>query len=150
MIHGIHAGQADKGGFRNKGLTVYGFGGSVNDFASVVFPGKLKDCATCHVGNSYQVTGPWLAPTDNGILGSTISSATSMTDSADNLRISPTAAVCSSCHDGSVAKLHMQDPSSGGNLSATESTLKTMVVENCAFCHGDGRVFDVKTVHGVK
>ena len=44
----------------------------------------------------------------------------------------------------------MQDPSTGGNFSATESTLKATVVENCAFCHGDGRLFDVKTVHGVK
>src|SRR5207237_4310761 len=61
MIHGIHAGQADKGGFRTQGITVYGFGGSVNDFSDVVFPGKLNDCATCHVGNSYQVTGPCLA-----------------------------------------------------------------------------------------
>ena len=150
MIHGIHAGQADKGGFRNKGLVVYGFGGSVNDFSGVVFPGRLKDCATCHVGNSYQVAGPWLSPTANGIRGSTIGSGASAIDAADNLRISPTAAVCSSCHDGAVARLHMQDPSTGGSFSATEATLNVGVVENCAFCHGDGRLFDVKTVHGVK
>ncbi|MFL6661955.1 MAG: OmcA/MtrC family decaheme c-type cytochrome [Rhizobacter sp.] len=150
MIHGIHAGQADKGGFRTQGITVYGFGGSVNDFSDVVFPGKLNDCATCHVGNSYQVTGPWLAPTLSGILGSTIATAASATDATDNLRMSPTVAVCSSCHDGAVAKLHMQDASTGGSFSATEATLQTSVVENCSFCHGDGRVFDVKVVHGVK
>jgi len=150
MVHGIHAGQADKGGFRTKGLTVYGFGGSVNDFSDIVFPGSLKDCATCHVGNSYQITGNWAAPTANGILGSTISTGASTTDSADNLRISPTAAVCSSCHDSAVAKVHMQDATTGGTFSATEATLRASVVENCAFCHGDGRVFDVKTVHGVK
>jgi formate-dependent nitrite reductase cytochrome c552 subunit len=96
------------------------------------------------------VAGIWNAPTANGILGTTFSSAASTTDAADNLRISPTAAVCSSCHDGAVARLHMQDPSSGGSFSATEATLKSTVVENCAFCHGDGRVFDVKTVHKVK
>ena len=38
MVHGIHAGQADKGGFRTKGLVVYGFGGSVNDFSEVRYP----------------------------------------------------------------------------------------------------------------
>ena len=102
------------------------------------------------MGNSYQVTGPWLAPTASGILGSTIATAASATDAADNLRMSPTVAVCSSCHDGAVAKLHMQDASTGGSFSATEATLQTSVVENCSFCHGDGRVFDVKAVHGVK
>ncbi len=150
MIHGIHAGQAGKGGFRTKGITLYGFGGSVNDFSDVVFPGKLNDCATCHIGNSYQVAGNWLAPTANGILGSTFSSGASSTDSSDNLRISPTAAVCSSCHDNAVARLHMQDSLSGGNFSATQTTLNSSVVENCSFCHGDGRLFDVKLVHGVK
>ena len=44
----------------------------------------------------------------------------------------------------------MQDPSTGGSFSATQATLNVSVVENCAFCHGDGRLFDVKTVHGVK
>jgi len=150
LIHGLHAGQADKGGFRGKGLTVYGFGGSVNDFSSVVFPARLQDCATCHVGNSYQIAGTWLEPTANGILGSTVSTGASTTDASDNLRISPTVAVCSSCHDGAVAKLHMEDAASGGTFAATQATLKASVAENCAFCHGEGRLFDVKTVHGVK
>ena len=44
----------------------------------------------------------------------------------------------------------MQDASTGGNFSATQATLNTLVVENCTFCHGDGRVFDVKSVHGIK
>ena len=150
MIHGIHAGEAGNGGFRTKGITVYGFGGSVNDFSKVVFPGKLNDCANCHVGVSYQLAGIWTSPTANGILGNTINSATSWTDASDNLRISPTAAVCASCHDGAVAKLHMQDPGSGGNFSATQATLIGTVVEGCTICHGEGRVFDVKKVHGVK
>ncbi|HJV62250.1 MAG TPA: OmcA/MtrC family decaheme c-type cytochrome [Albitalea sp.] len=150
MIHGIHAGQASKGGFRNKGLVVYGFGGSVNDFSDIVFPGQLKDCTTCHTSDSYKLTSLWLTPAINGVLGSTVDSGASATDSSDNLRISPTAAVCSSCHDGDVAKAHMQDASTGGSFSATQATLKTTVVENCTFCHGDGRAFDVKTVHGVK
>ena len=114
MIHGIHAGQTGKGGFRTKGITIYGFGGSVNDFSGVVFPGKLNDCSTCHAGTSYQLTGVWAAPTANGILGSTISTGASTTDPSDNLRITPIAAVCSSCHDSAVAKTHMQDAFNGG------------------------------------
>ena len=71
MIHGIHAGQASNGGFRAKGITIYGFSGA-NDFSTVVFPGKLNDCTACHIGTSYQLTGIWAPPTANGILGTTI------------------------------------------------------------------------------
>jgi OmcA/MtrC family decaheme c-type cytochrome len=150
MVHAIHAGQADKGGFRTKGLTIYGFGGSVNEFSGVVFPGKLDDCTTCHVGTSYQLLGGWTAPTANGLLGTTIASGASSTDPTDNLRVSPTAAVCASCHDSPVARLHMQDPSTGGTFSVTQAALNVAPVEACTFCHGDGKILDVKTVHGVK
>ena len=150
MIHAIHAGETGKGGIRTKGITVYGFGGRGNDFNSVVFPGKLNDCSTCHTGTSYQLTGVWAAPTANGILGNTISTGASTTDPSDNLRITPIAAVCSSCHDGALAKFHMQDAGSGGNFSATQAVINAAAPEACSFCHGPGRVFDVKVVHGVK
>ncbi len=150
MIHAIHAGQTDKGGFRTKGITVYGFGGSVNDYSKVVFPGKLNDCSTCHAGTSYQLTGTWGAPTANGILGSSISTGASTTDPADNLRITPIAAVCSSCHDSALAKLHMQDTFNAANFSATQAAINAAGPENCSFCHGPGRVYDVQVVHGVK
>jgi OmcA/MtrC family decaheme c-type cytochrome len=150
MIHGIHAGQAGKGGFRTKGITVYGFGGSVNDFSGVVFPGKLNDCTTCHGGTSYQLAGTWDSPTANGILGSTISTGASTSDAADNLRITPIAAVCSSCHDGAVAKAHMQDAFNAANFSATQAQINAGPPEACSFCHGAGRALDVKVLHGVK
>ena len=150
MIHAIHAGESDKGGFRTKGITIYGFGGSMNDFSGVVFPGKLNNCATCHAGTSYQLTGVWAAPTANGILGSTISTGASPTSSADNLRITPTAAVCSSCHDSAVAKLHMQDSFNGGNFSATQAAIAAAAPEACSFCHGPGKALDVQVVHGVQ
>lgn len=147
MIHGIHAGQASNGGFREKGLVVYGFGGSVNDFSKVVFPGKLNNCTACHTDTSYLLTGNWATPSANGILGSTISTGASASDATDNVRISPITAVCSSCHDSAVAKLHMEDPGSGGSFSVLPGTT---VVESCALCHGAGRVLDVKVVHGVQ
>ena len=150
MIHAIHAGEAGKGGFRTKGITVYGFGGSVNNFSGVVFPGKLKDCSTCHTGTSYQLTGVWATPTASGILGNTITTGASTTSSADNLRITPTAAVCSSCHDSAVAKVHMQDAFNGANFSATQAAINAGTQEACSFCHGAGKTFDVKTLHGVQ
>ncbi len=145
MIHGIHAGQASKGGFRGKGLVVYGFGGSINDFSGVVFPGKLNVCETCHVNLSYQLGGIWAAPSSNGILGTTVSSSASGTDPASNLRNSPTAAVCSSCHDGDPTRAHMI--ANGASFSATQAAIAA-TPENCAFCHGVGKVFDVTVVHG--
>lgn len=147
MIHGIHAGQASNGGFRAKGIVVYGFGGSANDYSHVVFPGQLSNCTACHTSTSYQLTGLWESPTASGILGTTVDTAASATDAADNLRVSPTAAVCSSCHDGAVARVHMQE--NGGNFSSTQAGLGGSV-ETCVLCHGAGRVFDVKAVHGVK
>ena len=150
MIHAIHAGQKSNGGFREKGIVVYGFGGSVNDFSGVKFPGKLKDCSACHTGTSYQLTGVWATPTASGILGSTISTGASTTSSADNLKITPTAAVCSSCHDSAVAKAHMQDAFNGGNFSATQAAINAGTQEACSFCHGVGKAVDVKTLHGVQ
>ncbi len=150
MIHAIHAGQSGKGGIRTKGITIYGFGGSVNDFSGVVFPGKLNDCSTCHARTSYQLAGIWSTPTAGGILGSTTSTGASASDPADNLRITPTAAVCSSCHDSALAKSHMQDAFNGGIFSATQAAIKAASEENCSFCHGAGKALDVKTVHGVQ
>jgi len=150
MIHAIHAGQADKGGFRTKGIVVYGFNSSVNDFSHVVFPGRLNDCTTCHAGTSYQLGGAWASPVASRILGSTISTGASARDSTDNLRISPTASVCSSCHDSAAAQTHMEDTFQGARFSATQAAISAADSEHCAFCHGPDAAWDVKRVHGVK
>lgn len=149
MIHGIHAGQAGKGGARTRGLVVYGFGGSVNDFGTVVFPGRLADCASCHTGDSYRLSGLWTAPTANGIPGTTVGSGASGTDPADNLRNSPIAAVCTSCHDSDTTKAHVSHAVAGGSLGATQAAINAKT-ENCQQCHGVGVPLDVKTAHGVK
>jgi OmcA/MtrC family decaheme c-type cytochrome len=148
IIHAIHAGQADRGGFRTTGITIYRSDSSPHNFSSVVFPGKLNDCSMCHTGTSYQLTGPfWDAPAANGILGSTISTPTA--NSADNLRITPIAAVCSSCHDGGLERTHMEDAFNAGNFSATQAAI-VAAPEACSFCHGPGRAVDIQVVHGVR
>lgn len=164
LIHGVHAAAkttytgATAHGFRNKGLVIYGFNSSVNDFSHIRFPGILNDCTTCHLTGTYELTGKWEVPTQSGVLGSSIDTApgasaatlaAQLADQTDDLNITPTAAVCSSCHDGAVAKSHME--LNGALFSATQATINTgAVLEACAICHGPGRVADVKVIHGVK
>ena len=160
LIHAIHGAE-----IRENGLVVYGFGGSVNDFSEVGFPGFVQDCETCHLAGTYELEGTWETPTLNGILASTIESAPNATvggvatgpgsladglaDQSDDLNISPTAAVCSSCHDSAVAQAHMVVPG-GALFDATQDDITNMVggnFETCAVCHGPGRDADVEEVH---
>lgn len=168
MIHAIHAAArtaypippATTGtpahGFREKGIQVRS-----NDFSHIRFPGILNDCLTCHRPGTYELTGTWANPTLNGIASSTIFSVPAATDltslragllnQADDYKISPTAAVCSSCHDDDLAKVHMRSTGGAvfGDDMKTQSVITSTVVETCVVCHGPGKVADVKVVHGV-
>ncbi len=158
MIHGIHAGaqklydKTPAHGFREKGLVV---GGS-HDFSDTRFPGILNDCETCHKPGTYVLSGDWELPTQNGILSSTTDAAptgtteaaigTEVADPTDDLNISPTAAVCSSCHDGLVARTHMIT-TGGAVFDETQSVISSSVIETCSVCHGPGSIADVEVVH---
>jgi len=155
LIHGIHG--ADH---RVDGLVVYGFGGSVHDFGDVRFPGIVQDCETCHLEGTYELDGIWETPTINNILASTINTAPGnpatveafeamLAEPDDDLNISPTAAVCSSCHDSDLAQAHMMVPG-GAVFDKTQPNISNMVdgnFETCAVCHGPGRDADVEEVH---
>jgi len=165
MIHGIHAGSKTSldgtktlHGFREKGVYISGA-----DFSGMRFPGILKDCSTCHTGTTYQLAGIWELPTQTGhILASTVDSTpgllstdltatvdASLQNPADDLNITPVAAVCSSCHDGELPKQHML--LNGAHFADTQANITNNVnsYETCAVCHGPGRTADVKVVHGV-
>jgi OmcA/MtrC family decaheme c-type cytochrome len=119
MIHGIHAGEAGEHGIsvRSNGLVVYGFRRSLHDYSHVRYPvgdSGLRNCDMCHVGS-----GPPPLPLAAEVLGSTIRTGdpalagqaeidAALEDAADDLNISPTAAVCSSCHDGGQIQSHME------------------------------------------
>ena len=166
LIHGIHAGaeinyDASEGhGFREKGLVVWGFpgwpcdqlGGAVgsceHDFSHVRFPGILQDCETCHKPGTYKLEGDWVLPTDNGILSTTVTTTPDVTTPDDDENISPTAAVCSSCHDSKVAQAHMIVPG-GAVFDQPQGVIDGVVVETCSVCHGPGSSFDVEVVHGL-
>jgi OmcA/MtrC family decaheme c-type cytochrome len=163
MIHAIHAAERssptdpDRHGFRENGIVIYGYGGSEHDFSHVRFPGALWKCETCHLPDTYKLTdrtalggANWEQPAQSGILGSTITSGGD-NDPSNDQKISPTAAVCSACHDGAVAQSHMED--NGGLFglplgltSVTQSDIDSNV-EACAACHGPGKIASVEFVH---
>lgn len=143
MIHGIHAAA-----MRVNPITVYGFGGSVHTFdPSVVhFPGILSDCNACHLSETFTV------PLAAGVLANTIGSGASLGDPTDDTNITPTAAVCSSCHDTDVARTHMEQ--NGANFNYVGGTFDPAVGstgdnETCSVCHGPGRLADVAEVHAL-
>jgi OmcA/MtrC family decaheme c-type cytochrome len=170
LIHAIHAAQRDDPatpaieghGFREKGIVIYGYGGNAHDFGHVRFPGILNDCTTCHNAGTYELTGKWETPTQNpptpnDILASSMETVPTATDAAtynteiadqtNDLTISPTAAVCSACHDSSLAQVHMEDQG-GAQFNVLQSAITGR--ETCSICHGPGRVADVNVVHGIE
>lgn len=155
LIHGIHSGAqtqydgSDGHGFREKGLVVYGFGNRAHDYSHMRFPGILQDCETCHEPGAYALDGTWASPTANGILSSTVDTSTLLDDPDDDLNISPTAAVCSACHDSDIAKAHMKVPG-GAVFDQTQGVITSTIVETCSVCHGPGRDADVEKVHAAR
>jgi OmcA/MtrC family decaheme c-type cytochrome len=171
LIHGIHAASAsnfdgtDAHGFRNKGLVVYGFNGSVNDFSDVRFPGVLSKCETCHLPDTYTLAdrsgsggGNWELPAMNGIKGSTVNSypnalpdgsdfALQLELQADDYKYSPIASVCSACHDGTLELAHMSDNGAIFGGAGSEQAAQEGNIEACPVCHGPGKLADVKLVH---
>ncbi|MDH3388960.1 MAG: OmcA/MtrC family decaheme c-type cytochrome [Gammaproteobacteria bacterium] len=169
LIHGIHAARRDDPatsgmiegyGFRKNGIQV-----RRDDFSLVRFPGILQDCETCHLPGTYVLEDSWEAPTLSGLQSSSVAATPaadatnldpvvygdSLNDQADDLRISPTAAACSACHDSAVAQAHMILPG-GAVFDKTQGDVTNMVdgnFETCSICHGPGRSFDVEAVHGL-
>ena len=158
LIHGIHAGDQAEHGIRENGIVIYGYGGRAHDYSHVRFPGILSDCTTCHNTGTYELDGDWAAPLQNGIQATTMKSApTAVTagdftaqkdDQSDDLMTTPTAAVCTACHDSDLSKAHMT--TLGGAVFEGNSTAIGNSYETCSVCHGPGAIADVKVVHGVE
>jgi OmcA/MtrC family decaheme c-type cytochrome len=140
MIHAIHAGSAVKHGFRENGIVVYGFRGSINDFSEVSLPSgieNLKNCERCHTGSTYEV------PLYENALPTTILTAIE-DDPTDDENITPTASVCASCHDGDVDRSHMEG---NGAVFDYVSATDPPFVETCSVCHGVGKSADLAVAH---
>ena len=121
LIHRIHTGEE-----LTQDFTIYGFGGSVNNFNEVRFPGDRRDCAKCHASTSYTL------PLPTGV-----ASVTTLRDYFTPQ--GPGTASCLGCHDGRDAAAHayLNTTTFGGTNPA----------EACATCHGTGKDWDVAKVH---
>jgi OmcA/MtrC family decaheme c-type cytochrome len=154
LIHGIHASTT---GFRQQPLVVSSFNNSVFDASTLnKFPGELRNCVTCHIDNRSR--GTFELPLSPDVLGSTFDTKSSIgtgqstidTDPTNDVKVSPTAAVCSSCHDEGEEIEHMVR-TGGASFSTTQADLDNgVVVERCVRCHGPGKSMSVRRVHEVR
>ena len=119
MIHRIHTGEN-----LTQDFTIFGFGGSKNNFNDVRFPGDRRDCLTCHVAGADQVPEDLPA----GRLADGDSAGLLLTAAADDH------GRCLGCHDTRAAAAH-----------AFVNTAP--FGEACAACHGTNSEFAVDKVH---
>ena len=148
MVHAIH-GTAR----RTTPFIVIGRNGSVNDFSHVAFPAEPSNCLTCHIDGTFSL------PLGRNVLATTVSTGSSYGpnvvkvvdgDPANDLNITPTAAVCSACHDSAKSREHMTR-TGGASFSATQAAIDSGAVrERCANCHGVGKDKDVNRVHSIQ
>jgi OmcA/MtrC family decaheme c-type cytochrome len=153
MVHSIHA-----GGFRSNPFTVIGFNTSINDFSGVRFPSSLQNCLNCHVETAGK--GSFELPLQSSVLGSTVSTGSTYAlapgairtidvNPGNDLKISPTAATCSGCHDRAEVQSHMTR-TGGASFATTQAAIGVSVKERCANCHGPGKEEDVRRAHEIR
>jgi OmcA/MtrC family decaheme c-type cytochrome len=168
MIHAIHGSD-----HRENSYVVYGFGSRPHDFSEVRFPRPSSDCLVCHREGTYEL------PLGDNVLATTLAANATVSsrsplsfvpdffaaaDPTDDNNASPTAAVCSACHDEPLAMDHMsvRSPSfiSFGNAFLvnpfpvtdpdTQERIDSEQPENCFFCHGPGGIVDIADAHGLE
>jgi OmcA/MtrC family decaheme c-type cytochrome len=154
MIHALHDGNnlAAAG----SPFVIYGYGGSVNNFENVVYPGYLYRCDMCHVGTSYYPVA------DATVQATTL--ATGLTTQLPNpttvgnpIATSANMALCSACHRDygyAATQAHMEQ--NGGSTTVLKDAegrtilgTNPATLESCSVCHGPGGVADVAVAHHI-
>jgi OmcA/MtrC family decaheme c-type cytochrome len=151
MIHSIHDGGVR--GAAGSPFVIYGFGGSVNNFTDVVYPGQLNRCDACHVGTSYYPVDDTAVQATTFLTGLSKESP-NPTTVGNPISTSANMSVCSACHVDSTAAAHMLQ--NGGSTTVLKDAEGRTIAnpnpanaETCAVCHGPGGVADVKVVHNI-
>jgi OmcA/MtrC family decaheme c-type cytochrome len=116
LAHRIHSGEE-----LTQDYTIFGFGGSTNNFNEVRFPGDRRDCVVCHASGTYTVPLP---DTDTPTI----------TERDYFSPMQPTAAACLGCHDTKPAAVHAY-------------TMTSALGEACEVCHASDADFAVDKVH---
>jgi OmcA/MtrC family decaheme c-type cytochrome len=115
MIHRIHSGPN-----QTRDFTIYGFGGSKNNFNNVGFPGDLTNCEQCHLPGTYVLP---------------IGATAKINDTRGFINpVFPTTGACLGCHATVDAASH-----------ALVNT--TSLGESCIVCHGPTADYSVAKVH---
>lgn len=154
MIHSIHDGSARGSG--GSPFVIYGFGGSINNFTDVVFPGQINRCDACHI------TSPSATyyPVDDAAVQATThftglsTEVPNPTTVGNPISTSANMSVCSACHFDSDTLTHMEQM--GGSTTVlkdaegrTIPSSSAATTESCSVCHGAGGLADVRVVHNV-
>ena len=168
LIHGIHAGATRSDPLRN---VRNGNAANITLLSGdhFVFPNLLKNCDACHLSapagtnrQTYKADLPAnVLPTTNVTLNATtpatvtsILAARGTVPNPQDLVISPIVGACISCHDSPTAKAHMASNGAqlGAGLAGPSYTdlgvpRTELTFEQCALCHGEGRIADAVVVH---
>jgi len=151
MIHAIHDGSVR--GAAGSPFVIYGFGGSVNNFTDVVYPGQLNRCDACHAGTSYYPVDDTAVQATTFVTGLS-KQMPNPTTVGNPISTSANMSVCSGCHVDAVTQAHMLQ-NGGSTAVAKDAEGRTILstnpanIETCSVCHGAGGVADVKVVHNI-
>ena len=124
MLHKIHTGE----NLTQQPYIIYGFGGSVNSFGDVHFPGNRADCESCHMPDTF------LLPLPPGVLGTLLTTIVGGVNTPLLPRIPPIQEACLTCHDDAATAAHAATNTAGS-------------AEACPVCRGESGIEPVSTVH---
>jgi OmcA/MtrC family decaheme c-type cytochrome len=172
FVHAIHGGGPGNAGKREVPFNWHAASAD-HTYDNIGYPGVLNRCETCHLPGTYDFSSSTSANQASGRLYRTVATGTpaasvslspyvsvgtaygsgfsfsaatgaSTPAAGTTLVSSPTAAVCFSCHDSTLARAHMEG--NGGSIYAPRAAALGRP-EQCELCHAPGKIADIKAVH---